>query len=858
MPLPFPNSHLYMVAINEYEDDDINDLYSPVNDAVAIEQLLGKSPHSFIVHRPKGNTHDDIISLLKNIALHVQPQDRILFYFAGHGITLNNEAGKPEGYLIPCNGRLNQDGKNWISMAVLLGHINQINCLHALLVLDCCFAGSIVWADYNYRDLRLKPRQVFKEHFDFFIKERAWQVITSAAFDQTAKDVGWRNDPNKPVSPFVEALVKGLSGAADFVTAAGLQDGIITITELAFYLRQELEQKTAAAGIVHRQTPRLINLQRHDKGEYVFLNPSQPILRLNSAVEATRQNNPFKGLQTYEENDAEKFFGRNRVSGDIVKKIQEHFQSPVTENLLIVVTGISGSGKSSVIKAGIMPQLKERGWHCMGIIRPGEEPLKSFALLTEPDRAGQSFVVVDQLEELVTQNKSAANADTFMRLLHTLYKRPEKIVLIFTLRSDFENLIPKKKFAAVWNHSVYPLPWFERTELKDIIIRPAANIAFFYDPVTLTDQIIDEVLQYPGSLPLLSVLLSSLYLFSIKRIKTEPDYRRLLYEEDYRAIRGVPGALQAQLQAVADNPKTNMHSLRAVLLRMVDIEGGFHTRKKATRQSLNYDASELLVINNTIELLREERVITTVDGQPGTWEPVHDAVVRWEKLGQWIDLIGSERLAVQRELENDIDTYISNRRKKNDLWHNNDRLDRLQEELSGNTADNTRQFPMNKREKQFISDSYTLKQKNKRNRRREWAAIFSTLFIALLVALYFLFQSKENERQAKTNEDKAVVNATIAKANENRADSNARVVAAREKETKLALRQYQREKFGSLILNGDIYLDAKYYHNAKLQYDSANAIRLSDPADDSVLNRQTTVQALEQKIRECKIKLTTD
>lgn len=841
MPLPFPNSYLYLVAINEYDEDGIDNLQSPQHDVQEIENLLTAPPHGFVSRRPANTNHDGIIEMLERMPHEVQPKDRVLFYFAGHGLTIENENGHSEGYLLPKDARLGNLGKKWISMSTLLQYINQLPCIHSLIVLDCCFAGSILWADYNYRNVRRAPRKLFKEHYDFFVKEKAWQVLVSAAFDQTAKDVGWRGD-STTLSPFVEALLRGLRGKADFSTTDNPADGIITATELAFFLRQEIEIKARHQNIQHRQTPRLINLKKHDKGEYVFLNPVVTDIQLASAVEATKNNNPFKGLQTYSENDEQVFYGRERVVSAITDPFLQ--QDASARAPLLIVTGISGSGKSSVVRAGVVPALIRKGWQYLGAIRPGEAPLEELKPIRVP-AAGRSFLVIDQLEELVTQNRNKANADKFMEQVYDLYNNHPQLGIIFTLRSDFENQVPHGPFIDNWNQLLYRIPWFNRQELRDTIVRPAANMAFFYQPLTLIDQIVDDVLQYPGSLPMLSVLLSELYLHSIRRIEKEGDsYKRLLNEEDYWKIGGVAGALQSKLNALSGDSRAEAYALRAILLRMVNLDGGIYTKKKTSRQQIDYPGKEKET-TSAIELLEEERIITNVPGYAGTWEPVHDAVVRWEQLARWIETIGAERMAVHMELGNDIEVYLSNGSKSGDLWHNNERLDKLyHESTDGDNFSNTNRFPLNAVEKQFIENSQALKMKNKSRRRNEQMVAFSVLGILLITAVIFLVLSESNRKQAKVNAGEARLSRDTARLNEQKANQSAN-------EAKLALYQYETERYNALVREGDELLNGGYRGNALQKYNEAKDIAGRNKDDDSVLNSHTTSVQLADKIRQC-------
>ena len=298
-----------------------------------------------------------------------------------------------------------------------------------LVILDCCFAGALRWA--SSRDFVAPIMSLHRERYEWFIHDAAWQAIASAAHDQKALDVaaeqplGKRDDARKH-SPFAAALICGLEGAADQASAGGSGDGVITATELYLYLESELLPKRSG---VFRQTPILWPMKKHDKGQFVFLVPGRK-LALPDAPPLDADANPWRGLEPYEVRHAELFFGRGEVTRKLVERgVGERF---------IVVTGPSGIGKSSLVKAGLLPRLKDEPRFKDArlepiVVRPGPTPFASLAralrdatpagrdapdeiaLKSDPralaawvkSRSGQGeiLLVVDQAEELITMSR---------------------------------------------------------------------------------------------------------------------------------------------------------------------------------------------------------------------------------------------------------------------------------------------------------------------------------------------------------------------------------------------------------------------------------------------------------------------
>lgn len=377
----FDRNLAVVIGIDRYNSKGIHDLRTAVSDASAIADLLEKE-YAF----EKTNIirlFDDEATLtgLKTLLSDTLPNqlkptstDRLIFYYAGHGIPRNSKDG-PAGYLVPQDADLNEPD-SFLPMQYVYEQLSKLACHHLLVILDCCFAGTFQWA--GTRKLIPILETVCREHYDRFIRFPAWQVITSSAHDQEAMDVALDNlvlaedtrgtVDNSSHSPFALALLEGLrDNRADLI-----QDNVITAHELYLYLEQRVSDLSK-----ERQKPGLYPLRReYDRGEFIFTKPGFTRNQLKPAPPLDENNNPYRGLKSFDEKHARFFFGRQALVEDLVKRLL------LPERVLTVVLGVSGSGKSSLVKAGLIPHLREKQakqWYILEPMRPGEFPFIALA-----------------------------------------------------------------------------------------------------------------------------------------------------------------------------------------------------------------------------------------------------------------------------------------------------------------------------------------------------------------------------------------------------------------------------------------------------------------------------------------------
>ena len=749
--LPFVTSHAFIIGINDYEQ--VSRLTTAVNDANALAEQLEKQ-HGYQVHGPLLNaTKADILQLIeKDLSKEVGENDRVLFYFAGHGIALDSD-DNPKGYLVPADAKPG-DPDSLISMDLLHKKITSLPCQHGMLIMDCCFAGAFKWST-GFRDVVFDlPGIIYEERFHQYAQDPAWQVITSSASDQKAVDIlsnrtlGLRNEKNTRHSPFAQALLEGLAGEADTVPR-DRGDGVITATELYTYLRNRVEDETMDRG--KRQSPSMFSLQKHDKGQYIFLSPNH---RLN--LPPIPKQNPFMGLKSYDEKDGYLFYGRDRAIEALNKLIET--------NSLVVVSGASGTGKSSVIKAGLLPLLRKRNWQILPIVRPGKEPMQSLQT-SLPDLADKmkevqsSLLIIDQYEELITQCLDPEKRIEFEKQLANWIKIYPQLHIIISIRSDFEPQFEKASLKDYWQKGRYSVPAFSQDELREVIVKPTVQEVLFFEPESLVDKLVDEVNQAPGALPLLSFTLSELYHAYINSGRTN----RAFTLEDYEKLGGVIGALRTRANAVYDSlDEVHQNSMRKLMIRMVSLEGGELASRRVLNEDLIFsDVKETERIKKVAQQLIEARLVSSGRDARGEtyYEPAHDALVRaWARLWEWIKTMGEEKLRLMYKLSLAITDYrenINSSKAKDYLWNEDPRLDLLFADMKEPA------LVFNEREEDFLKESMKLRRKNNRQRK-----IFLGGAIAILALMLFSVYQWNNANflrgEAERESERANKNAFIA------------------------------------------------------------------------------------------------
>ncbi|HEY9747845.1 MAG TPA: CHAT domain-containing protein, partial [Allocoleopsis sp.] len=393
--------------------------------------------------------------------------------------------------------------------------------------------------------------------------------------------------------------------------------------------------------------------------------------RIESVSPAQIPPCPYRGLAAFQEPDAPFFFGRETFTNKLL-----HL-APTQP--LIAVVGPSGSGKSSVVAAGLIPRLRAAGDWLICSLRPSQRPFLRLAeqlvALLEPDRgeteqllaanqlaaalqqgtvtlpdvmeqilykypaAKRSLLLVDQFEELYTLCQLDAERQQFLDQILALLPSGVACTLVLTLRADFlESALAYRPFAdALSRFAPELIGPMNAADLETAIAQPAALMQVkIADGLTI--RILESISQAPGNLPLLEFALTLLW---------ERQQRGELTHAAYDAIGGVNQALAVYAEQVyAKLAAIEQKQVQRLLTQLVRPgEGGADIRRLATRSEIGETNWPL------VRRLADARLVVTNRSADGveTAEVVHEALIReWQRLRQWMEEVRTFRLWQER------------------------------------------------------------------------------------------------------------------------------------------------------------------------------------------------------------------
>jgi WD40 repeat protein len=467
-------------------------------------------------------------------------------------------------------------------------------------------------------------------------------------------------------------------------------------------------------------------------GGQITIYQSQIEHSLTSASEAHPAigANPYQGLLAFQETDGDRFFGREREIAILWEKLCTLYRNPSITSVLPIY-GPSGSGKSSLARAGLIPELAHRPLPGRDRARvatlvPGTRPLESLAVvlarvatndltpvtkthefateLWQANAAGTQdglrrivnllpdkdvsplILLVDQFEEVYTLCKDPKERSCFLEnLLEAATEESQPVLIVITLRSDFLSEIQKhSELNRLFSGQGFLVPAMDEEELKRIIAKPAELAGHPLDESTVY-LLVEDTKGREGALPLLQCALSCIWKGLVKGVAPT---------ETLEQIGGVGGALAGEAQEVYDNLSPIEQPIaRRLFLGLVQLgEGTKDTSRRIAVDCLISHKDNLEQVKQVINRFAEPgvRLITcaTGHGNVETAELTHEALIdHWQLLRQWLEQSRSD-LRFQRRVEEDAQYWEQNGRPEGSLWRSPD-LDLLKQYQQRDSANIT-------------------------------------------------------------------------------------------------------------------------------------------------------------------------
>lgn len=405
--------------------------------------------------------------------------------------------------------------------------------------------------------------------------------------------------------------------------------------------------------------------------------------------------NPYKGLRAFEPADNRDFFGREALIEHLLARFavtndRQPGWAKNGQDRFLAIVGPSGSGKSSLVKAGLIPALwsgklpGSEKWFIVHMV-PGSRPLDELEIaltriaadqatnlrghldrdgyglsraagLILPNDDSELVVVIDQFEELFTLVEDESVQSQFMDLIHGAVTDPRgRVWVIITLRADFyDRPLQYPSFGELLRGHMETLLPLSAEELERAIVNPAQQVGITFQP-GLVATIIEDVNYGSGTLPLLQFALTELF---------EQREGRLLTGEAYTAIGGATGALAKRAEELyQEQAEEGREAIHQMFLRLVTVARAAasgadglaqpETRRRVLRSELLSATSEPDQLDEIIDTYADYRLLS-LDHHPATRQPTvevaHEAILgEWERLRVWLEESQAD-LSLHRQL----------------------------------------------------------------------------------------------------------------------------------------------------------------------------------------------------------------
>ena len=343
--------------------------------------------------------------------------------------------------------------------------------------------------------------------------------------------------------------------------------------------------------------------------------------------------NPYKGLRPFAEPDAPDFFGRTALIERVLDELR-------LGTRLLTLVGPSGSGKSSLVAAGVLPRLRagavpgSGAWRVDPVL-PDEVGAAHLEQLVQSPVDGTTVLLIDQLEELFL-HPDAAVTGSFLRALTALVTAPAgETRAVVTLRADFyDRPLQHRDLAEAFLAGVVTVLPLSAADLEQAVVRPAARVGAGDRARTGLAELVSEAVDRPGALPLLQYALTELF---------DRSGGGQMTSSAYHEIGGLRGALLRRAERLYTSLDPGQQEVATeVLLRLVRVVPGERdSRRRIPVSDLSGTDLDPVALSEVLEQLARHRLISLdrdAATAEGTIELAHEALLwEWDRYAGWVE-----------------------------------------------------------------------------------------------------------------------------------------------------------------------------------------------------------------------------
>ncbi len=352
---------------------------------------------------------------------------------------------------------------------------------------------------------------------------------------------------------------------------------------------------------------------------------------------------PYMGLEAFGESDAPYFYGRDGLLQVLIQRIEQSIRQPSFYHNAIVLVGSSGSGKSSLVQAGLISQLR-RGDRIVGSaewwigqVRPGDRPLQalSVGLAAGTENSPEQvegflhqgveglvywfrsrseplcLLVIDQFEELFTLSSESERTQFLDLIFGSIEFAGDRFKVVMTVRADFVGqCLEVPRLAEVVQQSSLLVPaCLEESDYRTVMVEPARKVGLSVEP-ELVERLLQELDRTTGDLPLLQFVLQQLWQFRSNGMLTLKSYQS--------EIGGLRGVLEQKAQDVYDRlSPAGQDCARWIFLNLTQLgEDTADTRRRVNLDQLAIDRFPQGLVNETLNALVNAKLITVSNSPP--------------------------------------------------------------------------------------------------------------------------------------------------------------------------------------------------------------------------------------------------